>query len=190
MRCISIQAILLFVSFNLTPAHATGRSENQPYLDIAACEKLKGNKRSQCFENFAKQQAIEKHKNNENDVFISNLIDELKNELTNNFKDPTSAIYRSTSLRKNISEERYALCGEVNAKNSYGGYIGFQRFVSKKYPNGQSTKSLEGDMSSKGVGSDSYTKQLNALMGDIFQTVWDINCAESEKNELLRDNIN
>lgn len=43
---------------------------------------------------------------------------ETQNIVKNSLKDPNSAEFR------NINKS----CGEVNAKNSYGGYIGFERF--------------------------------------------------------------
>lgn len=39
-------------------------------------------------------------------------------------KDPESAKFRNEFLMRD------ALCGEVNAKNSMGGYTGFKRFIS------------------------------------------------------------
>jgi len=47
--------------------------------------------------------------------------------LTNPLKDPDSARYRRTFLSE-WTAGRFALCGEVNAKNSYGGYVGYRRF--------------------------------------------------------------
>lgn len=48
-----------------------------------------------------------------------------KMKLANKFKDPDSVKYRS--LFVSISSFP-TLCGEVNAKNSYGAYVGFRRF--------------------------------------------------------------
>lgn len=42
------------------------------------------------------------------------------------FKDPSSAQYRDQFIAK--TSGGVVLCGEVNAKNSYGGYVGFRRF--------------------------------------------------------------
>lgn len=54
-------------------------------------------------------------------------VEKAKALLTKNFKDPTSVLWRNVI----VSEKHYAaLCGELNAKNSYGGYIGFQKFLS------------------------------------------------------------
>lgn len=39
----------------------------------------------------------------------------------NNLKDPRSAEFRN----------QYGMCGEVNAKNGFGGFVGFRRFIAK-----------------------------------------------------------
>lgn len=46
-------------------------------------------------------------------------------------KDPNSAQFQN--VRVAVYESRKIICGEVNAKNSYGGYVGFKRFVSSPY---------------------------------------------------------
>ncbi len=51
----------------------------------------------------------------------------------NNLKDPYSARFKNLYVGAWVAKpgEIYPfLCGEVNAKNSYGGYIGYQRFYS------------------------------------------------------------
>ena len=50
--------------------------------------------------------------------------DNLKAEL----KDPGSADFRGRFVSR-VTDEGLALCGEVNSKNSFGGYTGFRRFV-------------------------------------------------------------
>ena len=42
--------------------------------------------------------------------------------IVSTLKDPESARFR------NVQVKWEAVCGEVNAKNSYGGYVGFRRF--------------------------------------------------------------
>ncbi|MHA6827401.1 hypothetical protein ACQUJV_14410 [Ralstonia pseudosolanacearum] len=44
-------------------------------------------------------------------------------------RDPDSAEFRNTKYGPDILN-RKALCGEVNAKNGFGGYAGFKRFIS------------------------------------------------------------
>lgn len=45
----------------------------------------------------------------------------------NALKDPGSAQFRRVRLQK--YKNGYVVCGEVNGKNSYGGYVGFRPFV-------------------------------------------------------------
>lgn len=52
-------------------------------------------------------------------------IADAKAMLTRDFKDPSSATYRGLFISK---KGMTALCGEINAKNSYGAYVGFRRF--------------------------------------------------------------
>nr|WP_298931167.1 zinc ribbon domain-containing protein [uncultured Erythrobacter sp.] len=44
-------------------------------------------------------------------------------------KDPESADFRNVGYYSGGSEGASAVCGEVNAKNSFGGFTGFERFV-------------------------------------------------------------
>jgi len=47
-------------------------------------------------------------------------------------KDPESARFRDVKSRRftdGRGDEVFGVCGEINAKNSYGGYIGFRGFV-------------------------------------------------------------
>jgi len=70
-----------------------------------------------------------------------------KETILRNLKDPDSAKFRdSTPLFKTLYnfgmgaignyEPLWALCIEVNAKNSYGGYTGFEKWI-VKFRNGQ-----------------------------------------------------
>jgi hypothetical protein len=49
-----------------------------------------------------------------------------KENLVRDFKDPSSAQFRSLFLA--MSGAVPVLCGEVNGKNSYGAYVGFRQF--------------------------------------------------------------
>jgi hypothetical protein len=51
--------------------------------------------------------------------------------LKQSLKDPSSAQFRNVRLVTFGSGK--VICGEVNAKNSYGGYVGFKRFVASPY---------------------------------------------------------
>lgn len=47
--------------------------------------------------------------------------------LTDSLKDPDSAKFRN--VRMKAFDGMHVVCGEVNAKNSYGGYTGFKKFA-------------------------------------------------------------
>ena len=48
-----------------------------------------------------------------------------QDKIKSRLKDPDSAEFRNVFV-----SSKYAVCGEVNAKNSFGGYTGFVRFIS------------------------------------------------------------
>lgn len=55
------------------------------------------------------------------------LISEAKTEVEKDLRDPMSAQYRNVRV---LPGQMTVVCGEVNAKNAYGGYVGFRRFLS------------------------------------------------------------
>lgn len=69
-------------------------------------------------------------------------------------KDPGSAQYRNikiTRYPKEIAKTQtppsfWSVCGEVNSKNSFGGYAGFKRFMVR---DGSTTPIYEGQLSTK-----------------------------------------
>jgi hypothetical protein len=52
-------------------------------------------------------------------------VTDAKRAITQNLKDPDSALFRDMFLS---NKELPTLCGEMNAKNSYGGYVGYKKF--------------------------------------------------------------
>lgn len=68
-------------------------------------------------------------KKEQNDKYQS-FITEAKAVLVRDFKDPSSAQWRG--LFVSGKSRPWFLCGEVNAKNSYGAYIGFKRFYTSE----------------------------------------------------------
>lgn len=54
------------------------------------------------------------------------LIEQAKRQVTAQLKDPDSAQFRN--VRWETHAELVILCGEVNAKNGFGGYAGFRPF--------------------------------------------------------------
>lgn len=64
------------------------------------------------------------------------LVSRAKAAIAEQLKDPYSAVY--SDLRTRRSEGRTVLCGQVNAKNSFGGYIGKRPFAFVDHPSGAS----------------------------------------------------
>ena len=44
-------------------------------------------------------------------------------------KDPASTQFRNVIVRRDAEQSLNVVCGEVNSKNSFGGYNGFQPFL-------------------------------------------------------------
>lgn len=65
--------------------------------------------------------------------------------LVRSYKDPGSAQFRDTYVIRWDDKGRvvYSLCGEINAKNSYGAYVGFTPFYVDQLPSGQLSASSE-----------------------------------------------
>ena len=54
-----------------------------------------------------------------------------KQRITSGLKDPSSVQWQDLYLSQ---RHTLALCGQINAKNSYGAYVGFKRFYSAVDP--------------------------------------------------------
>jgi len=59
-------------------------------------------------------------------------IDKGKEAIKGNLKDPKSAEFRNVYFSKSGGVPM--TCGEVNSKNGFGGFVGFQKFVSAGNP--------------------------------------------------------
>jgi hypothetical protein len=74
-------------------------------------------------------------------------------------KDPDSAEFRNQVIHKlktETGETYYAMCGEVNARNGFGAYAGFQRVIATGMP-------------------------LMDDGGDVFQGMWEKVCSSSSR---------
>lgn len=60
--------------------------------------------------------------------------------LTGALNDPDSAQFRNVVVVRH--GELLTLCGEVNAKNRMGGYVGFQRFMVTGFANGMAVEAM------------------------------------------------
>jgi hypothetical protein len=67
-------------------------------------------------------------------------IDRARKLISAQLKDPSSAQYRNE-----WSKDGGWVCGEVNAKNSFGGYIGFRHYTVIWQDDGKHSASIEGE---------------------------------------------
>ena len=65
---------------------------------------------------------------------MDKFVKEAKKELTSALLDPTSPLFSELKYVENAQAGTKALCGKVNAKNSYGGYTGPKDFVAAQVP--------------------------------------------------------
>lgn len=83
-----------------------------------------------------------------------NFVTEAKKAVIRNLKDPDSAKFRNLRTIKTDKGLRL-LCGEMNGKNSYGGYTGYVPFIS----DGDVLVYVGDDLASKSTLQDLYGKQ-------------------------------
>ena len=79
-----------------------------------------------------------------------NLISQTKQHVKNTLKDPESAQFKDVKVAINIKGDK-TVCGQVNAKNSYGGYTGFKSFYVK---NNNGLVHFEDDLNYKLAGCE------------------------------------
>lgn len=79
------------------------------------------------------------------------LINKVQQQVVGSLKDPESARFQGVHVKWGT------VCGEVNAKNSFGGYTGFKRFLS-----------IDGDV-------------LRMEGGDYFADGWETYCSARAK---------
>lgn len=60
------------------------------------------------------------------------LVHQLRQPVLSELKDPDSAKFRNEKVRGGFTVGTAYLCGEVNAKNQMGGYVGYKKFWALK----------------------------------------------------------
>jgi hypothetical protein len=78
-----------------------------------------------------------------------------KAALTESFKDPSSVQYQGLFVAGTVMP---VLCGQVNGKNSYGGYVGYRRFYA--------------------TGLPSLNDVENPRENSVFKTMWPSMCGQ------------
>jgi hypothetical protein len=150
-------------------------------VDLKTCEKITNiQKRSACFETVARQKSTEGSRSEEGE--FKEITKSLRNFLVTDFKDPSSPQFRNVVLRQSKDKVSFYLCGEVNGKNSYGGYIGFRRFVVNYRTDGKLNTSSQVEQ-----GGD--TGEMAAFDRQLFAIGWS-KCSEESINDVVyRDGV-
>ncbi|MBI1627017.1 hypothetical protein [Comamonas suwonensis] len=86
------------------------------------------------------------------------VIEGTKRRIAHDLRDPESARFREVALI--VYEGRSVVCGEVNSKNGYGGYVGFQPFIG-----GPAFGRVLDDLTSAPGASDSAGYRTYCLLG-------------------------
>lgn len=60
---------------------------------------------------------------------LAKAVAETKSAVAQELRDPRSAYYRNVGWKR-LDTSHVLICGEVNARNALGGYVGFVRFFS------------------------------------------------------------
>lgn len=64
------------------------------------------------------------------DKGYSALVAKAKKSISRDLKDPDAAKFRDIGIYKSTTGKGgVSVCGEINAKNSYGAYVGFRKFL-------------------------------------------------------------
>lgn len=87
-------------------------------------------------------------------------IESAKRAIATGLRDPDSAQFRNVFVQRNLVDavEQVNVCGEVNAKNAYGGYVGFKPFYF-------SMNTMWGEVYSGGAD------------GETFKMIFDVVCS-------------
>lgn len=95
--------------------------------------------------------------------------EEFKPKIVYNLKDPSSAMFRDVRAVRveYLGEDHIFICGQINAKNSYGAYSGYEPFFVDRNGFGEDTpqigeKNLTSLKKSKTNGTDSSPSSTNA----------------------------
>lgn len=99
--------------------------------DYLACATIKSAKdRLACFDKASSEDAQKGSNSKKHTELVRNEVDRFKRALTSRFKDPSSVQFKNVVAYGEANPLSITfVCGYLNAKNSYGGYVGFRQFV-------------------------------------------------------------
>jgi hypothetical protein len=100
-------------------------------------------------------------------------IAQIELRVTEGFKDPDSATFRNLTTSPVEEDGDQLVCGELNAKNSYGAYTGYQRFSVKK------------DGGKPLIWNDKFQREVyGSLFEKVFERQW-VKCINQLPTEAL-----
>jgi hypothetical protein len=99
-----------------------------------------------------------------------------KGFIAEQLKDPGSAQFR------NVVDRGELVCGEVNAKNSFGGYGGYKPFLAEKTNRGWDGGIVDTSPPSKcqGLSAGEMLANPECIVSETVREVWQKKCATGE----------
>ena len=94
-----------------------------------------------------------------NITYANDIFNSAKGLVKENLKDPYSAKFRKMFITH--GEGHTFVCGEVNAKNSFGAYVGHRKFIVNMNDKEASTQPTDGDVEKV-----------------LFQAMWQVLCID------------
>ena len=120
---------------------------------------------------------------------LENFVRKSKEALTKYYKDPSSAQFTNLVVSESSLLSARTLCGSVNGKNSYGGYVGFHRFYVQWHSSRASEPEIwnEGENSAKNRNSTYAPLRENAAKIDAVEfEIAKSNCEASQFNVVTK----
>jgi hypothetical protein len=117
---------------------------------------------------------------------MNEFVSKAKAILTANYKDPESVQFKDLIVAKTIISR--ALCGSVNAKNSYGGYIGFKNFYISfdKFPGSRPQIWYEGESTKSNDWNNTVQYESGMKLKEIEAKIQKMNCGPDEGIEVIQ----
>jgi hypothetical protein len=116
---------------------------------------------------------------------LDDFVRKSKDALTRNYKDPSAAQFTNLVVGENSFQK--TLCGSVNGKNSYGGYIGVKRFYVSWMGPGTPEIWHEFETSSKWRKSPDAALRQTALEVEAVEAdMFNLKCLASVSNKVTK----
>lgn len=121
-------------------------------------------------------------------------VGEMRSPAIKSLNDPMSAVFQSEKYDGSWVWPQGVLCGEVNAKNGYGAYTGFKRFITT--PNGAAYVAGHGRVSTEARSGQEvldelnvHTEVLKAATQAIRESGGEVTYSKDQIEQLVQDKI-